>query len=115
MSLYFESKLTSYEDIDYRVRLYSDSYKGINALIIGGTAKTFYVKYDWTDYLEAGQPLEITGSSSIAEDTVFVFTYNSAQDRTEIILSTLDYAADLFLKNDDLDGDSFVPVFAPKI
>ena len=116
MSLYFESKLTSYEDIDYRVRLYSDSYKGINALIIGGTAKTFYVKYDWTDYLEAGQPLEITGSSSIAEDTVSLFTYNSAQDRTEIIVNTVDYSSDFVsLKNDDSDGDSFVPVFNPKL
>jgi len=114
MSLYFESKLTSYEDIDYRVRLYSDSYEGINAAVIGGSGTTFYIKYDWTNYLQLGQALfqtEIGGGY----DFVISFLYNLAEDRTEVTMLDVEYSGQTLLRNNPNVAESFVPSFNPKL
>lgn len=116
MSLYFESKLTSYEDVDYRVRLYSDSYEGFSSSIIGGAGSAFYVQSDWTDYLEASQSLVIEYPSSFAVDTISIFSYDDVLDRTTIVLNTITYdGTEVLIKNNFGDAASFVPSFSPKL
>ena len=116
MSLYFESKLNSYENIDYRVRLYSDSYYGFNAAIIGGVGNLFYVANDWTDYLEASQSLQIDSTSSFSIDTINLFSYDAVENRTVIQLSSETYSADkVLIKNNSGNAASFIPSFSPKL
>ena len=111
---YFESTLKSLANVQYKVQLYSKSYEGINAPVIGGSGTTFYLKYDWTDYLENGQALYQTVGSG-GSDFVISFLYNSAEDRTEVTMLGAVYSSQTVLRNNPDVAQSFVPVFAPKI
>lgn len=140
MNKYFESTLISSDGKRYRVDLYGENYIGLNAPIIGGSGNVFYLAYDWGDYLQNNQALSF-GDTTISAaykarvladggtfenedclkefldetDTIVSFTYNVAEDRTEITLADAVFSDQTVLKNDITDAASFVPVFNPKI
>ena len=114
MNKYFESTLISSDGKTYRVDLYGESYIGLNAAIIGGSGSVFYLAGDWTDYIEANQPIIIVGVTE-ESDNVSSFTYSSGANRTEITVYTETYTTQTSIKNDVTDLASFVPIFNPKI
>jgi len=122
----FESQFYSLSDHDYRVRLYGKNYVGLYAGIIGGSGNVFYVQNDWRDFLQVGQSVNFggnTGASIVAayktrvladggifeneqclfdflsNATVVSFTYNAAQNRTEITLNVA-YSSQTIIQND---------------
>ena len=136
----FESQFYSLSDHDYRVRLYGKNYVGLYAAIIGGTGNVFYVQNDWRDFLQVGQSVNFgpgTGSGIveafearvIADGGVFEneqclidefgidvvsFTYNAAQNRTEITLNVA-YDSQTIIQNDIGSVNGFLPTFSPVI
>lgn len=108
--IYFESLKYSLSGEEYKIQLFSETYGGIYAAIIGGGSKTFWVQNDWTDYLQNGQSVLIDGAS----DTVVSFTYNEAQNRTQITVSTTTYTSQTEFVNDIVSG-GYEPIFAPKV
>ena len=112
----FSSQFYSLSSIDYRVRLYGKTYIGFDAVITGGSGNTFYVAEDWTDYLQGNQALIISSTSSTALDTINIFSYNAAQNRTEITVNIETFGAGkLSIKNNSSDAASFIPVFGTVI
>ena len=112
----FSSQFYSLSSIDYRVRLHGKTYIGFDAVIIGGSGNTFYVAEDWTDYLQGNQALIISATSSTALDTINIFSYNAAQNRTEITVNIETFGAGkLSIKNNSSDAASFIPVFGTVI
>ena len=108
----FSSQFYSLSSIDYRVRLYGKTYIGFDAVITGGSGNTFYVAEDWTDYLQGNQALIISSTSSTALDTINIFSYNAAQNRTEITVNIETFGAGkLSIKNNSSDAASFIPAF----
>ena len=108
----FSSQFYSLASIDYRVRLYGKTYIGFDAVITGGSGNTFYVAEDWTDYLQGNQALIISSTSSTALDTINIFSYNAALNRTEITVNIETFAAGkLSIKNNSSDAASFIPSF----
>jgi hypothetical protein len=138
----FESQFYSLSDHDYRVRLYGKNYVGLYAAIIGGTGNVFYVQNDWRDFLQVGQSVNFgdnTGGAIVAAyearvladggvfeneqclleflsdaATVVSFTYNAAQNRTEITLN-IAYDSQSIIQNDVTGTSSFIPTFSPVI
>jgi len=137
----FESQFYSLSDHQYRVRLYGKNYVGLYAGIIGGAGNVFYVQNDWRDFLQVGQSVNFggnTGASIVAafktrvlDDggifeneqclldflsyaTVVSFTYNAAQNRTEITLN-VEYVSQTIIQNDVNDSNSFIPTLSPVI
>ena len=136
----FESQFYSLSDHDYRVRLYGKNYVGLYAAIIGGTGNVFYVQNDWRDFLQVGQSVNFgpgTGSGIveafearvIADGGVFEneqclidefgidvvsFTYNAAQNRTEITLNVA-YDSQTIIQNDIGSVNGYLPTFSPVI
>ena len=106
----FSSQFYSLSSIDYRVRLYGKTYIGFDAVIIGGSGNVFYFAEDWTDYIENNQAITVVGASDV-NDSISSFTYNSAQNRTEITLNTQTFGSQTSVKNDILDQGGFIPVF----
>ena len=136
----FESQFYSLSDHDYRVRLYGKNYVGLYAGIIGGSGNVFYVQNDWRDFLQVGQSVNFgpgTGSGIveafearvIADGGVFEneqclidefgidvvsFTYNAAQNRTEITLNVA-YNSQTIIQNDIGSVNGYIPTFSPVI
>jgi hypothetical protein len=138
----FESQFYSLSNHDYRVRLYGKNYVGLYAGIIGGTGNVFYVQNDWRDFLQVGQSVNFGDVSSLAivaaykariladggifeneqclldflieVATIVSFTYNAAQNRTEITLNVA-YGSQLIIQNDVNGASSFIPNFSPVI
>jgi len=136
----FESQFYSLSDHDYRVRLYGKNYVGLYAGIIGGSGNVFYVQNDWRDFLQVGQSVNFGGNTGaivaeykarvladggifeneqclfdfLSNATVVSFTYNAAQNRTEITLNVA-YSSQTIIQNDVYDSNSFLPTFSPVI
>ena len=137
----FESQFYSLSDHNYRVRLYGKNYVGLYAGIIGGSGNVFYVQNDWRDFLQVGQSVNFgdnTGAAIVAaykarvladggifeneqclfdflsDATVVSFTYNAAQNRTEITLN-VEYGSQTIIQNDVNGSNSFLPTFSPVI
>ena len=136
----FESQFYSLSNHDYRVRLYGKNYVGLYAAIIGGTGNVFYVQNDWRDFLQVGQSVNFgpgTGSGIveafearvIADGGIFEneqclidefgidvvsFTYNAAQNRTEITLNVA-YNSQTIIQNDIGSVNGYLPTFSPVI
>ena len=137
----FESQFYSLSDHQYRVRLYGKNYVGLYAGIIGGTGNVFYIQNDWRDFLQVGQSVNfgdntgaaivaafktrVLGDSGIFENeqclfdflsdaTVVSFTYNAAQNRTEITLNVA-YGSQTIIQNDVNASNSFIPTLSPVI
>jgi len=106
----FRTQLQSSYGRTYKIELFSESYEGINAAIIGGSGSVFYVQNDWTDFLTIGQSVLIDATT----DNALSWTYNSAQNRTEITVSTTTYTSQAIFKNNEaLSG--YEPIFEPTI
>lgn len=111
----FESEIVSSKGTRFKIELHADSYIGLDAEIIGGTGNTYYLKGDWTDYLEQDQWLMVFGATNIP-DNAQAFLYNEAQDRTEVTVYNVPYnSTRTFLKNDITEQGNFIPVFSPRI
>lgn len=136
----FESQFYSLSDHDYRVRLYGKNYVGLYAAIIGGTGNVFYVQNDWRDFLQVGQSVNFgpgTGSGIVeafearvlADGGIFEneqclidefgidvvsFTYNAAENRTEITLNVA-YNSQTIIQNDIGSVNGYLPTFSPVI
>ena len=137
----FESQFYSLSDHQYRVRLYGKNYVGLYAGVIGGAGNVFYVQNDWRDFLQVGQSVNFgdnTGAAIVAafktrvlsdggifeneqclfdflsDATVVSFTYNAAQNRTEITLNVA-YGSQTIIQNDVNASNSFIPTLSPVI
>ena len=72
----FESEFYSkYNDHRFKVTFFQSNYEGIDATVIGGSGKVFYLRGDWTDYLQTNQEIVLEGTVSNG-DIIISFTYN---------------------------------------
>lgn len=111
----FESEVKSgFEDIRRKFTFFQESYEGIDATVIGGSGKVYYLDKNWTDYLQASQEVIIQGSVSLS-DIVISFTYNELLDRTEVTLTNNNFLDQTRLYNDINSLSSFTPTFNPTI
>ena len=136
----FESQFYSLSDHDYRVRLYGKNYVGLYAEVIGGSGNVFYVQNDWRDFLQVGQSVNFGDNTGaivaaykarvladggifeneqclfdfLSDATVVSFTYNAAQNRTEITLNVA-YSSQTIIQNDVNASNSFIPTLSPVI
>lgn len=111
-NILFSSQFYSLNGEQYKVDLFSESYEGFTAAITGGSGSVFYVSEDWTDFLTNGQPVLLDG---VTADFINSFTYNSANNRTEITLQTSTYVAQTTIENNTGHGSSYIPDFDPEI
>lgn len=108
----FSSEFISSAGEQYKVDLFAESYEGFTADIIGGGSSVFFVAKDWTDFLTNGQPVLLDG---VTADFINSFTYNEAQDRTQITLQTSTYSTQTTIENNAGHGSSYIPDFDPII
>ena len=139
-NIIFESTFKSLAGEDYRVRLYGKNYVGLYAGIIGGTGNVFYIQNDWRDFLQVGQNVNFGDNTGVivaaykarvladggifeneqclfdflSNATVVSFTYNAAQNRTEITLNVA-YGSQTIIQNDVNASNSFLPNFKPVV
>lgn len=106
----FSTQIQSSYGRTYKVDLFAESYNGLDTSIIGGTGNTFYLHNDWTDFLQNSMDMNLVTATLTTTGTVTSFSYNEAQNRTEIVMSTA-YSATYLTMN----ADSYVPNFDPFI
>jgi hypothetical protein len=114
-NIIFESQFYSLAGEDYRVRLYGKNYVGLNAPISGGLGLVYYITGDWTDYIEANQPILLVTGIVEDSDNISSFTYNSGLNRTEITVYTETFGTQTSIKNDNTDPASFIPSLKPVV
>jgi len=97
----------------YRAEVSGENYVGLFAEIIGGTGNTFFVKGDWRQFLRSS-PTQTLTLTEIGVGQQFTsnqgFSYNSVDDRTEILTSEPFDA-----KWDTIESSNFAPIFEPLI
>lgn len=139
-NIIFESQFLSLAGEDYRVRLYGKTYIGLDAPIIGGIGNDFFIASDWRDYIQVGQSVFFFNDSTLSEAyetrvladggtfenqeclqsflgeswKIESFTYNEAENRTEITLP-IDYDGQTMMANFIQSPSSFIPKFKPVI
>ena len=138
-NIIFESQFLSLAGEDYRVRLYGKTYIGLDTPIIGGLGNDFFIASDWRDYIQVGQSVFFNNSTLseayktrvLADGGTFEnenclpavfgesaniesFTYNEAENRTEIKLS-IDFNGQTTMANFIQSPSSFIPKFKPVI
>ena len=106
----FSTNLQSSAGQIYKAELYSESYIGVSAAIIGGTGSTFYLSDDWTDYLQNSMSVTLYTATINTTATVTSFSYNSGANRTEVILSK-SYSASYLT----MESNGYIPTFDPAI
>lgn len=106
----FSSQFYSNDGELYKIDLFAESYRGINTAIIGGTGNTYYVSGDWTDFLVFAQTLEFLIATPSSTGVIVSFSYNSANDRTEI-LTSIAYSASYIT----LQSETHYPEFDARI
>ena len=82
------SEFYSSKGEQFKVDVFAENWEGIDLTITGGTGNTFYVDKDWTCYLRQYQSITQLRSTGPADtwhtSQIWSFTYNEAEDRTEI-------------------------------
>ena len=111
-NIIFSSEIISSNGQQYKIDLFSESYIGFNAAIIGGSGAYYYFAGDWTDFLTLGQNVRLFEGIVVSGNRVVAsFTYNEAQNRTEVRFTVGSYQV---LQTSAITLDA-APTFAPRL
>jgi len=111
-NILFTSQIQSAIGETYKIDLFSESYIGLDTDLSGGTGSVFYLANDWTDFLTTPMSVTIYWNDRANSTTANIvsFTYNEAQNRTEITLS-IAYVGTY----EEIVTNLYYPTFEPKV
>lgn len=113
MGVLFSSQFKSSADEEYKVDLFYEGYTLISWDVIGGSGQKYYIKGDWTDYIQLNDSVKVWDDDfpTSSSKTVFEAIYNESENRTEIRFTIGGYDPTI----DRIEHQDTAPIFDPNI